>query len=104
MGEILMKKIKSIIYFGMASSLTILVFLATVSGASVTVQREGALQNDQESLVVTNDVIVDGNQLTFSPRQLKNKTDFGMESAGNQPVTRERYKPYQEGEGERKIK
>jgi hypothetical protein len=98
-----MKQIKSIIYFGMVSSLTIMVFLGTVSGASVTVQREGALQNDQESPVVKNDVIMDGNQLTFSPQRLKKKTDSGMESAGNPSVIRERYKPYTEGEGERKI-
>jgi hypothetical protein len=97
-----MKQIKSNIYLGIVLSLTIIVFLGTVSGASVTVLRESALQNQQESAVVKNDAIADGNQLTFTPQRLKNKTDSGVESAGNPSVISERYKPYTEGEGERR--
>ena len=83
----------------------IMIFFGTVYGASVTMQREGALQKDRESAVAKNDVNMDGNQLKFAPQRLKNKSDSAIESdAGRQSVKMERYKPYQVGEGERKIK
>lgn len=86
-------------------SLLNMVFLGTVYGASVTMQHEGSIQNGQESTVVKDPVNMDGNQLKFTPQKLKNKSDSGMESdAGNQSVRMERYKPYREGEGERKIR
>jgi hypothetical protein len=87
------------------TSLMIMMFLGTVYGASMTIQREDALQKSQESSVSKNDVAVDGNQLKFTPQRLRDKSDSGMESeTGNHSVKMERYKPYQEGEGERKIK
>ncbi len=100
-----MKDIKSLFYMIVITPFLIMIFLGTVYGASVTMQREGALQKDRESAVAKNDVNRDGNQLKFSPQRLRDKSDSGIESeAGNHSVKMERYKPYQEGEGERKIK
>jgi hypothetical protein len=100
-----MKQMKSLFYIGVIASLMIMMFIGTVHGVSVTVQREGAIQGDQEGVVVKDNVKTDGHQLKFAPQRLKNKSDAGMESdAGNQSVRMERYKPYQEGEGERKIR
>ncbi len=79
--------------------------LGTLYGASVTAQREDAFQKGQEGAVSTDNVNRDGNQLRLAPRKLKDKTDPGMESlSGLHTVKMERYKPYHEGEGERKIK
>jgi hypothetical protein len=100
-----MKQMKSLFFTGIITSLTIMMFIGTVYGVSVTVQREGVIQGDQESAVVKDNVMMDDNQLKFAPQRLKNKSDAGMESdAGNQSVRMERYKPYQEGEGESKIR
>ena len=75
-----MKHIKSLFYMSVITSLMITMFLGTVYGASVTMQREGALQKGQESAVAKNDVNMDGNQLKFAPQRLKDKSDSGMES------------------------
>ena len=100
-----MKHIKSLFYMSVITSLLIMIFFGTVYGSSVTMQREGDLQKGQESAVAKNDVNMDGNQLKFAPQRLKDKIDSGMESeTGRHSVKMERYKPYQEGEGERKIK
>jgi hypothetical protein len=100
-----MKKVKLIFYVSLITLLWIMMYFATVYGSSVTMKREGGLQKSQEIAVAKDDVNRDGNQPTFSPLRLKNKTDSGMESdTGNPSVRMERYKPYQEGEGERKIK
>jgi hypothetical protein len=100
-----MKQMKPFFYMGVITSLMIMMFLGTVYGASVTMQCEGALQNGQESTVSKNNVNMDGNQLKLAPQRLKNKNDSGMESETvSQSVKMERYKPYKEGEGERKIK
>jgi hypothetical protein len=100
-----MKQMKSLFFTGIITSLTIMMFIGTVYGVSVTVQREGVIQGDQESAVVKDNVMMDDNQLMFAPLGLNNKSDAGMESdAGNQSVRMERYKPYQEGEGESKIR
>ena len=99
-----MKRIKSLFYMSVITSLMIMMPLGTVYGASVTMQREEGLQKGQESAVAKDNVNRDGNQLTFSPQRLKNKNDSGMESdADNPSVKKERYKPYEEGQGERKI-
>ena len=99
-----MKRIKSLFSMSVITSLIIIMSLGTVYSASVTLQREEGLQKGQENAVEKDDVNRDGNQLTFSPQRLKNKSDSGMESdAGDPSVKRERYKPYQEGGGERKI-
>jgi hypothetical protein len=99
-----MKQIKSISYFGVITSLTIMVFLGASYGATVTVQREGALQGGQES-TVARDSVNDDNRFTFVPQRLNNKSDSVVESdTGRRAAKMERYKPYQEGEGERKIK
>jgi hypothetical protein len=100
-----MKQMKSLFYISVITSFMIMMFLGTVYGASVTMQREGALQNGQESTVANNSVKMDGNQLKLAPQRLKDKNDSGMVSeAGKQSVRMERYKPYKEDEGERKIK
>ncbi|MBA4421689.1 MAG: hypothetical protein C0390_01160 [Syntrophus sp. (in: bacteria)] len=100
-----MKRMTSLIYTSVIPSFLITVFLGTVYGASMTMQREGGLQNGQESTVAKDDVYRDGSQLTFSPLRLKNKSDSGRESGADSPsVKMERYKPYQKGEGERKIR
>ena len=100
-----MKQIKSLFYMSVITSFMIMMFFGTVYGASVTMQREGALQKGQESAVAKNDVNRDGDQLKFTPQRLRDKNDSGMESeTGSHSVRMERYKPYQEGEGERKIK
>lgn len=100
-----MKRIKPLCYMIVIPSFLSMAFLGTVYGASVTMQREGTLQNGQESTVVKDPVNMDVNQIEFTPRKLKDKSGSGMESdAGNRSVSMERYKPYREGEGERKIR
>jgi hypothetical protein len=100
-----MKQMKPFFYMSVITSLMIMMFLGTVYGTSVTMQREGALQNGQESTVSKDNVNMDGNQLKLAPQRLKNKNDSGTESETvSQSVRMERYKPYKEGEGERKIK
>jgi len=102
-----MKHMKSLFYISVITSLLILMFLGTLYGASVTMQREGALQNqnDQEITVSKNNMNMAGNQLKLAPQRLKNKSDSGMESeSGIQSGGMEQYKPYKDGEGERKIK
>ncbi len=86
-------------------SLMLMMFFGTAYAASVTMQREAGLQNGQESAVAKDNMDRDGSQLTFSPLRSKNKMDAGRESeAADHAVTMERYKPYREGEGERKIR
>lgn len=100
-----MKQMKSIFYISVIPSLLIMMLSGTVYGASVTLQREGALQNGQESTVSKSDVNRDGNQLILAPQRLKNRSDSGMESeTGRQSVRMDRYKSYKEGEGDRKIR
>lgn len=100
-----MKRMKSILYISVIPSILIMVFLGTVYGGSVTVQRETGLQTGQESTVTKGDVNKDGDRLTFSPQRLKIKIDSGRESeADSRMVKTERYKPYQQGEGERKTR
>jgi hypothetical protein len=100
-----MKQMKSLFHMSVITSLMIIMFFGSVHGASVTIQREGALQEVQESVVSKNDVRMDGNQPKFTPQRLRDKNDSGRESqTGSASVRMERYKPYQEGEGERKIK
>jgi hypothetical protein len=100
-----MKTIKLSFYVSLITLLWIMIYFGTVYGSSVIIQREGALQKGQESAVSKNDVAMDGNQLKFTPQRLRDKSDFGMESeTGSHSVKMERYKSYQEGEGERKIK
>ncbi len=100
-----MKRIKSFFYMSVITSFLIMMFSGTGYGASVIMQREGALQNGQESAVAKSNLNTDGNQLKFAPQRLKDKNTPGMESeTGDHSVRMERYKPYKEGEGERKIK
>lgn len=100
-----MKRMKSILYISLIPAFLGMMFLGTVSGASVTMQREAGLQTGQESVAAKGDANRDGNPLTFSPLKSKNKMDSGRESeADNRAVITERYKPYQEGEGERKTR
>jgi hypothetical protein len=100
-----MKKIKISFYFSLITLLWIMMYFGNVYGSSVTMQREGALQKGQENVVEKSDVNITGNQPKFTPQRLRDKSDSAMESqAGSPSVRMERYKPYQEGEGERKIK
>lgn len=100
-----MKQMKSLFHMSVITSLMIIMFFGSVHGASVTIQREGALQKDQESVVSKNDMRMDGNQPKFTPQRLRDKNDSGRESQTGSPSVRmERYKPYQEGEGEGKTK
>jgi hypothetical protein len=100
-----MKRIKPLFYMIVITSFLNMVFLGTVYGASVAMHREGSLQNGQNGTLADNHVKTDGNQLRFAPQGLKKKSDAGVESdAGNPSVRMERYKPYQEGEGERKVR
>jgi hypothetical protein len=100
-----MEKIKISFYFSLITLLWIMMYFGNVYGSSVTMQREGALQKGQESPVEKNDVNIAGNQPKFTPQRLRDKNDSAMESqAGSPSVRMERYKPYQVGEGERKIK
>jgi len=71
----------------------------------VTIHQEGSLQNSQEDTAANNHVKADENQFKFAPQGLRNRSDSGTESDDrNLSVRRERYKPYQAGEGERKVK
>jgi hypothetical protein len=102
---ILMKKIKISFYFSLITLLWIMMYFGNVYASSVTMQREGALQKGQESAVEKNDVNMADNQLKFTPQRSRDKSDSAMESQAGRPSVRmERYKPSQEGEGERKIK
>jgi hypothetical protein len=100
-----MKRIKPLCYMIVIPSFLSMVFLGSLYGASVTFLQEGSLHDSQEGAVANNHVKADGNQLKFAPQGLKNKSDSGKESGDRYPsVRRERYKPYQEGEGERKVR
>lgn len=100
-----MKQLKSIIGISAIASVLILMYLGTVYGGSVTMQREGAPQGGQESTVAKNNGDMDRNPMKFTPRKQKNKDDSGRESEeGDRPVSFQRYKPYTEGEGEKKVK
>lgn len=73
-------------------------------GSAVTIQYEGAPPDDRKGVSDT-DSTVPGNQIIMTPRKLKEKNDSGMETEKiSGSVRREHYKPYREGEGERKIK
>jgi hypothetical protein len=100
-----MKRVKSLFCMGIIPLFVIMMFSGPVYGDSVTMQREGAPQNGQENTVLKNNVNIADNQLKFAPQRLKNKNDSDMESqAGDRSVRMEQYKPYKEGEGERKVK
>jgi len=100
-----MKKIKISFYFSLITLLWIMMVFGNVYGSSVTMQREGAPQIGQEGAVEKNDVNIVGNKPKFTPQRLRDKSDVAMESqAGSPSVRMQRYKPSQEGEGERKIK
>lgn len=100
-----MKRIKSLFYMSIITSFSVMIFSGTVYGASVTMQREGALQNGQESVVAKSNLNTDVNQLKLAPQRLREKNTPGMESeTGGHSMRMERYKPYKDGEGERKIK
>jgi hypothetical protein len=100
-----MKPIKLFLYMSVIISFTIMMLLGTGYGASVTMQREAAPQKAQENAVVKKDMNVEGNQLKFAPRRLKGKNDSGTESErGDRPVNIQRYKPFKDGEGERKMR
>jgi hypothetical protein len=98
-----MKRTESLFYMSVITSFLVMMLSGTVYGASVTMQREAGLQTGQESAVTKDDVNRDGNQLKFSPLRLKNNNDSGGEpEADNRSVKKERYKPYIEGQGEKK--
>ena len=100
-----MRHMKKIFYIGVIPSFLVMMFLGTLYGASVTMHREGSLQDGQESAVTEDHVNRALNQPTFAPQSVKDKTDPGAESGtANRSVKMERYKPYREGEGERKIR
>jgi hypothetical protein len=100
-----MKRIKPLCYMIVIPSFLILVFVGSLYGASVTILQEGSLQYSQEGTAANDHVKANDNQLKFAPQGLTNKSDSGTESGDrNLSVRRERYKPYQEGEGERKVK
>lgn len=101
-----MKRMKSLFYLSVVPSFLMMVFFGTVHGGSVTMQREAGLQTSQKSAVTKGDAVTDkaSAPLTFSPLRLKNKIDSGGESADSRTVKRERYKPYQQGEGESKTR
>lgn len=98
-----MKHIKAL--FPTSVIMILIIFFGTVYGSSLTIQREGVLQKGQESVGLKTDLSMDSNQLMFTPKGLRDKNDSAVESqTGSQSVRTERYKPYKEGEGERKIK
>ena len=100
-----MKKIKKSFYFSLITLLWIMTYFGPVYGSAVTMQREGALQKGKESAVEKNDVNTAGNKPMFTPQRLRDKSDSAMESqADSTSVRMQRYKPSQEGEGERKVK
>jgi hypothetical protein len=100
-----MKCLNQILRIGGIASLLMMTAAGTLYGASVTVLREGSPEGGRESAVIQDSVSRDGNQLTFAPQKLRSKNESGTTSdAENRPVKMERYQPYQEGVGERKIK
>jgi len=100
-----MKRIKPLYYMIVIPFFFSMVCLGTLYGASVTMQHEGTLQNGRERPVVKDPVNMNGRQIEFTPQKSRDKRGSGMQSdAGNPLVEMERYKPYREGEGERKIK
>lgn len=90
-----MKHMKTILHRSVLAALVILMFLGTVYGASVIMQKEGAARDQQENIRVKSVPAADGNPLTFMPDRLKDKSDYGMElesETGARTVTIQRYK------------
>jgi hypothetical protein len=72
-------------------------------GTQVTMQREGAVQNVQKSTAINEDLNIDGNNLTFIPERQKDTKASGTEATkGSGSANIQRYKPYKNGEGEKK--
>ena len=75
----------------------------SVDGAAFTMQRDGAPINAQDRSEATTMIKTDGHQTGLTPRILKNKGDADAEPAAGDPSERRvRYKPYIDGEGDRK--
>lgn len=95
-----MKKIKSFLHLSIITALVMMISLGTLSGAQVVMQKEGAAQNQQRNGEAGNAASPAGNQLTFTPDRLKDKTDYGMElesETGARTVSIQRYKALAKG-------
>jgi|GEM_PF-1906968 len=100
-----MKCLNKILRIGGIASLLMMTAAGTLYGASVTMHREGSPEGGRESAVIQDSERRDRNQLRFAPQKLRSKNESGTASdAENRPATMERYQPYQEGVGERKVR
>jgi hypothetical protein len=100
-----MKRVNPLIHMSLFILLTIMMLLGTAHSASVTMQSEVAIQKGQECEALKNDVTLDESQSKFTPQKSRDKNSSVVESeTGRHSMKMERYKPYSEGEGERKIR
>jgi len=98
-----MKQSQLPLMIGMFSVCVLTMFCGIAQGTQVTMQREGAVQNIQENTVINEDLNSDGNHLTFTPERRKDTKTSGTEGAkGKGSANIQRYKPYKNGEGEKK--
>ena len=98
-----MKQSQLAILIGMFLVCVMTMFCGIAQGTQVTMQREGAVQNIQESTVINEELNSDGNHLTFTPERRKDTKTSGTEDAkGKSSANIQRYKPYKNGEGEKK--
>lgn len=100
-----MKCLSKNLLAGGIASLLIMTAAGTLCGASVTVLREGPPEGGRESAVVQDAADSDGKQRLFAPRKARDKSESGSESdTRSRPAKMERYKPYQEGVGEKRTR
>ena len=102
MGDLMM--IRKVFLYLILSILTLISMqVEKVDGAAFTMQREGAPLNTQEINDAAMMIKTDGHPSGLTPRMLKNKegTD-AVPVAGDPSERRVRYKPYFDGEGDRK--
>jgi hypothetical protein len=98
-----MKQSQLTLFIGVFIVCVATVLCGVAQGAQVTMQREGSVQNVQKSAIINEDLNIDGNNLTFIPERQKDTKDSGTEATkGDGSANIQRYKPYKNGEGEKK--
>jgi 2',3'-cyclic-nucleotide 2'-phosphodiesterase (5'-nucleotidase family) len=95
-----MKRKISFFRLSAVAALMIMMSLGTLSAASDIMQHEGAAPNQPDNTQVNNIGNATGNQFTFAPERLKDKTDDGIElesETGARSVMIQRYKALAKG-------
>lgn len=100
-----MKTIKTLLYIGTVTIFTMAMVTGVSFGATVSTQYEPAVQQAQGQAGVQSTVPAGAKQATFAPKRLSDRDRAEVNVSNSQaPVTRQRYKPSKDGEGEPKTK